>query len=548
MNLRRLLISVFLIASLLVNATLFASGQEDQGKTVPPLKVALPTFAGETLDPSKGGADILEYLDCMYDQLFGRSKIGELTPGIVKKWEMAPDGLSWTFYLRNDVMFHDGSKCTAKDVAFSLEYYKREDAFQSKLWRSLLGYPGRTEIVDDYTLRVYCPTPQPYLLYYLSTPGSERVHVLPKDYIEKNGVEYFRSHPIGTGSYKFVSLVAGDHMEFEAVQNHWTGIVPGFKRVIIYLIPEETTVVAMLQRGELDYAPVGLENSLKLKKEGFTVLSRADGGLYVNFPGAYLPQAKDSPVADLRVRQALRLAIDRQAIASTLLGGMGAPHLSPRAISLSNDDWTPELAKKWQAWYEQNYRYDPAEAKRLLAEAGYGPGGKKLTFDMWTAPDPSAPYLVDVALACAGYWAEVGADVVHIQVDGAKFSVARRPTVSPDMIGKVGISARKIGTLPSIRSLGDFTSAQAAWALLVGAPFQTEMDGLFSEGMSTTRPERYQQILDRTVDLAESSCIYFGVVKAPITSVAGPRVEAAPPVFAIQAENFSKWKYTGKEP
>src|SRR5437899_6683111 len=150
----------------------------------------------------------------MFEGLLTRDADGKIAPGIVKKWEAAPDGLSWTFNLRDDVFFQAGTnadgtaeprrKLTAEDVAFNLEYNQIPEAQRGARWKAFVGNPPKTQIIDDYTIRIYTATPQPFLPTYSTHAILPHLWVVPKAYIAKNGMKYFRDHPIGTGPYKLV--------------------------------------------------------------------------------------------------------------------------------------------------------------------------------------------------------------------------------------------------------------------------------------------------------------------------------------------------------
>ena len=485
-------------------------------------------------------------LGCMFDSFLDIDSNGMLAPGIITKWEIAPDMLSWTFNVRKDVIFHDGSKLTAKDVAFSFQYNSRADATEGSAWQKMIGNPVKTELIDDYALRLYTPTPQPSLPVFLSHLFKPKIFVVPQAYIEAKGEAYFRDHPIGSGNYKFVQRVAGDSMEFEAVDYpHWTGIVPDFNRLKILLVPEETTTVFMLQKGQIDVAAVGVEAASDLKQKGFRIESGSDMGTLVSLVGAYLPETKGLPISDVRVRQALSLAINRQEIVDTLLRGIGSVPASPPRSNYTNPDWTPATVAKWKPWFQNALRYDPAEARRLLTEAGY-PNG--FNFEFWVAPDAAAPYLSDLVTVLAGYWQEVGIKVSLIPVDGAAMSAARHTTKSKALIGKGGASATGMNRPISVESASYWTSSMGSSNLLVGSPLEAEVDALYKEGMATpvTSP-RYAQILDRLMDIIGNSWTAFHVVASPSTFALGPRLSGKLTPAAIHlGDDLAKWKYTGK--
>src|SRR5947207_9033449 len=154
--------------------------------------------------------------------------------------------------------FHNGDEVTAEDVKFSLQRAAGK--------RSTTGYAGilRTVVQDIETPapdRVVIVTKDPTLIIptYLSRSLSTEGMVLPKKYIEANGDDVFARKPVGTGPYKFVEQVVGSHIKMTAVDPHWRIGVPKYKTIMFRLVPEETTRIALLRRGEADVADVSRE-------------------------------------------------------------------------------------------------------------------------------------------------------------------------------------------------------------------------------------------------------------------------------------------------
>ncbi|MBI2857358.1 MAG: hypothetical protein HYX95_03460, partial [Chloroflexi bacterium] len=197
--------------------------------------MAIDSFGmAEIFDPIKsvGTAATDMFMAQIFDFMFNTEK-GKLLPGIIERWEMAPDGLSWTYHVRKGIKFHNGDNLTARDVKFSLDRFASKDTTQSNL-RVILD---RVEQVDDYTVRVFTKTPQPYLPTFSSVNSPAQGQVMPKDYIEKNGPEYFSRNPVGAGPWRLTRVVSGDLIEYEAVTNHWRK-TPAFKKLTLFQVPE----------------------------------------------------------------------------------------------------------------------------------------------------------------------------------------------------------------------------------------------------------------------------------------------------------------------
>ena len=183
--------------------------------------------------------------------------------------------------------------------------------------------------------------------------------ILPKNYIEKNGVDNFRKHPIGSGPWKFVKFVSKTSMEMEANTEHWRQ-VPAFEKVIDLMVPEESTRIALLKRGEVDIAVgLSLDRVVELKKEGWRTLSAGLPTLMnINFTGTWLTKG---PTSDIRVRQAMSFAVNRQELCDTYYKGFAKPG-SRWFMEEHGWGWDP-------SWKPDPY--DPNKAKALLKEAGY---------------------------------------------------------------------------------------------------------------------------------------------------------------------------------
>src|SRR6266480_6275730 len=284
-----------LVAALL-SLTLVTGPAGAQGK--PELTVALSSFSTEVLDPVLGGHIVKYYLSLMFDYLVGVTPDGQPSKdgGLATRWEPSQDHRRWTFHLRRGVKFHTGEEATSEDVKFSLQRAIGK--------RSTTGYAGplRTLIVDIETPapdRVVIVTKDPTLIIptYLSRSLSTEGIVLPKKYIEANGDDVFARKPIGTGPYKFVEQVVGSHIKMTAVDNHWRIGVPKYKNVTFKLVPEETTRIALLRRGEVDVADVSRERVKELEREGFPVHFRREEAIlsmwWILGPDGRTPPTKD---------------------------------------------------------------------------------------------------------------------------------------------------------------------------------------------------------------------------------------------------------------
>jgi peptide/nickel transport system substrate-binding protein len=441
------------------------------------------------------------------------------TAGVIEKWELAPDALSWIYHVRKGIKFHDGSDLTAKDVKFSLDGYASKDAYTP----ALSGIIDHTDIVDDYTVRVYTKGPQPDLPWYT---GSSRVsgwvgEVMPKDYIDRYGMAYFQQHPIGSGPWKFVRHVPGDTMEYEAVSNHWSQ-TPEFKKLTNILIPEETTRVASLKTGAVDGIDISLDTAHELDMAGYKTNALDGYSSEILLYGAY--QTGAGPIADVRVRQALSLAINRDEINQTLFYGKSSPPGPPH----NSEDSTGFDLAYWMAYAAKAYRYDPAQAKLLLQQAGY-PNG--FSFKLWTYPVGEGPYITKLAEVVQGYWLNIGVKAELVTTDDGAFRPIRNTLKSPTLIGAAGTYVYSAGPNTVKNLIHAYHTTQGSFTLVGKA--MPELDDLLTRASSEMDPAKRQDLVKQGLQIAFDSWTILMIGRVARMVALGPKVDITFPVPAF---------------
>jgi peptide/nickel transport system substrate-binding protein len=393
------------------------------------LVFAVESLAAQTLDPileQRPGNAV--YQAVMYDSLVGFDlQKGGIGPGVAERWELSADGLTWTFHLRPGQKFHNDDALTAQDVKFSLQRQMSPNSVAAAA-PTMRRTIKSIDVIDDLTLRVNTNSPQIGLPPSLSRAVAPEGSVMPKAYIEKVGEDEFRRKPIGSGPWRFVRNVPGDRIEFEAVEYpHWRG-TPHFKTLQILLVPEESTRMAMVRTGEAAIASIGPDTMLGARRSGLQVLSvPATMQAIFQFWGVYRPEFKDSPIAKPHVRQALSLAVDRKAIIDQVMNGL-AEMPYPFATFRYTEYYS---AERWEKWSREAYRYDPALAKKMLADAGY-PNGFDLNFANTALP--GTQFMVDVGTAVADMWSKIGVRVNITNYEWGSFA----PLVLGDQAKLVG--------------------------------------------------------------------------------------------------------------
>jgi len=422
----RLMPRMAMLVLLLGLAAAAPGNAQDQKGT---LVFAVETLGAQTLDPIlEGRPGNAVYQAVMYDSLVGFNlEKGGVGPGVAERWELAPDGLTWTFHIRPGQTFHNGDKLTAHDVKFSLERQMGSGSLASAA-ASMRRTIKSIEVVDELTVKVHTTSPQIGLPAGLSRAVAPEGAIMPKAYIEKVGEEEFRKKPIGSGPWKFVRNVPGDRIEFTAVTTpHWRGR-PNFKDLTILLVPEESTRVAMVRTGEAAIASIGPETMLGATRAGLEVLA-VPGTMQAIFQfwGTYRPEVKESPIAKPRVREALSLAIDRKQVIEHVMNGK-----AQMPYPFSTFAYTDYLsADRWRKWADEAYRYDPALARKILAEEGY-PNGFELKFANTALP--GTQFMVDIGTAIADMWTKVGVKVTIKHYEWGSFA----PMERGDQAGLVG--------------------------------------------------------------------------------------------------------------
>jgi peptide/nickel transport system substrate-binding protein len=459
------------------------------------LTVALSSFSAETLDPVLQGHNVKYYLSLMFDYLVGTTPEGQPSQagGLAARWENSADHKRWTFHLRKGVKFHTGEEMTSEDVKFSLQRAMGK--------RSTTGYAGplRTLIQEIETPapdRIVIVTKDPTLIIptYLSRSLSTEGMVLPKKYIEANGDDVFARKPVGTGPYKFVEQVTGSHIKLAAVDNHWRLGVPKYKTILFRLVPEETTRIALLRRGEIDVSDVSRERVKELEREGFPVHFRKDEAV-VQMWFVLGPDGWVAPMKDKRVREALNIAIDRNEIAQAIFAGRAEPASVPFGLTWSyahiGFKMSPDLA----------YAYDPARAKKLLAEAGVGGG---FPLDMYAFQLPGLPEGRAFAEAIAGYWEKVGVKPKLIPVDYPAFRKVWVDRKAPGAVGYYNIANRDwIGTYALLEKMA-YTPSK-----LNDTVHDTEIDGMIAQVMRQTDQTKINALMRNTFTRLRSE--HYGV-------------------------------------
>src|SRR5213594_1038002 len=207
------------------------------------------TLAARWLDPSDTEAFITPFmvLYALHDALVKPMPGGDNTPSLAESWAASKDGLTYEFVLRKGVKFHNGDAVTAEDVKYSFERYHGAAA------KLLKDRVREIQVVDPSRVRFVLKEPWPDFMTFYGTSATGAAWIVPKKYVEKVGEDGFKKAPIGAGPYKVVSIQPGVELVMEAFEQYWRK-APNIKRLVLRAIPEESTRLAALKKGEVDIA------------------------------------------------------------------------------------------------------------------------------------------------------------------------------------------------------------------------------------------------------------------------------------------------------
>jgi peptide/nickel transport system substrate-binding protein len=382
------------------------------GKTLVIGIAADPTgFDPEAVENNTSGFVMAAVFDSLIRYKTGST---EVEPGLAERWDLTPDGMQYTFTLRQGVKFHDG---TALNADTFIQTIARQLDKSSPIY---IYNTGPVEGYEEFTfgpVASYSASGENQVVFKMKEPSAGFLNSLAMVW---NGVvspaaaakwgKDFRNHPVGTGPFVFKEWRSRDQVIVEAFPDYWRG-KPKLDRIVYKVLPDPQAALLGLRRGEVHIlADVGAATIPALRQEASVNLVTQPG---LAICGVALPNDV-KPFDDVRVRRALNLAVDKDAIDKSLFQGLAMALTSP----IPPAQWGHDPALK-------PYRYDPEGAKKLLAEAGVPPGFKTelLTYNSPRGYNPSGP---DLAVAVQGYLRRVGIEAEVRRMDmGAFLSTIR---------------------------------------------------------------------------------------------------------------------------
>ncbi|MFC7842854.1 ABC transporter substrate-binding protein [Streptomyces sp. NPDC057382] len=424
-----------------------------------------------------------------------------ITSALATSWKVAADKRTWTFTLRKGVKFHDGTAFDADAVLFNLDRYldKKSPHYTDALGAAAGEYAGGiteyTKLADD---RVRLVTGKPNGHF-----PQDLAHVLiaSPTAVKKTGSAKFSGNPVGTGPFRFVRQQTGEQIELARFDGYWRG-APKLDRLVVKALPDPAARTAALRSGAVNWIEYPNPDDIpSLKADGVQLLTNHYDHLWY-----WILDTTAGPWKDPRVRRAANYAVDREAIAEDLLHGTAAPaeQAAPSgtfAYDAAND----------------TYRHDPAEARRLLAEAGYAKGFSTSV----TVPTGGSGNLVPVPIAEA-----VQRDLAAVGIKAEIRTTDWSTLIAAEAKGKVARGSQAIAQSTTL------FQSEALLPLFIGtgSPFWTghysnpKVDKLLASASTSTDPAAREADYTEALKLVTEDAPWLFVVNDRNPRAVSPKV------------------------
>ncbi|XOK59097.1 ABC transporter substrate-binding protein [Paenibacillus elgii] len=340
------------------------------------------------LDPHLAvAAGTSEMMFNVYEGLLKPNEKGEIYPAIAKSYDIAPDGLTYTFKLREGVKFHNGNAVTAEDVKYSYERLAGKET--GKPLSPAFASVQSIEVPDAATVVIKLKENNASFLTSLTAS------VIPKGYQDSN------KKPVGTGPFRFVEYLPGQRLVIEKNKDYYIKDVPSLDKVEFRIIPDQEAALAALKSGEADIFPrIGTEKLEGLGPEFQTVSAPQ------NLVQLMTYNIERKPFDDIRVRQAINYAVDRDEIIEGVALGKGTK---------LGSNMSPIMSRYYLDGLQDTYKYSTEKAKSLLAEAGYKDG-----FSATLSVPSNYQFHVDTAQVIAQQLGKVG---IKLKIEPVEWAV-----------------------------------------------------------------------------------------------------------------------------
>ena len=454
----------------------------------------------DQLDPHKTSSYFsFQVLENVYDTLVEPDENLEMQPALAESWELSEDQRTWTFTLREGVTFHVGSEMTSEDVVYSFNRIIDEELATSYRFSSV----EKVTAPDPRTVEIRVSAPTPNLLS--SIGGFKGIAIVEKQNVESGDVT---TAPVGTGPYELTAFTSGDHIQLEANPDYWGG-APKIPSVRYRFISEGSTAIAALKAGEIQWTDsVPPQQVEALSGDDSVALDVVPSNDYW-----YLALNQDrKPFDDVRVRQAIAYAIDREAIAQVT--SYGNAEVNQLAI--------PEKS----AWYTEydTYSFDPQQAEDLLAAAGV----EDLQMELMVSSD--YPETVDAAQVIADSLKGVGIDLKIRSLDFGTWL---------DEQNQGNFDMLYMGWLGNIDP-DDFYYSQhhSDGSSNAQGYVNPEVDRLLEAGRTETDEDRRQEIYEEAATIIADEASYIYLYNPSVFQAYSPELSG----YTVRSDRAVRWR------
>lgn len=418
---------------------------------------------------------------------------------LAEKWELAPDKSSYTFYLRKGVKFHDGTAFNAAAVKWNFE---KDKAAKLPQFQDIVSI----DVIDDNTVRINISKWNSEFLHNFASDTDPALIISPTAY-DKNGEDWAKTHPVGTGPFRFKDYKENQYVYFEKNPDYWEKGIPYLDEIQIVVVPDPVTFQAAMKSGELDgnHGSVDFVTGSSLKATGNFNVWVAFGNL--GSAMSFNEKDPNSIWSDKKMRQSLEYAIDKAKICQTLTYGFCEPTYEVvRGIHGAGDPGTVPR------------KYDPAKAKQLMAEAGH-PQLTGINLE-YSISDKNS--YQDAYLAIQKNLADVGIQVNLKPIEVATFNqISFQPTNGNDLRIE---TVRGDPLFPFVRVREDLAPNTIYFPGAVRPPgFQQLID----EASATVDPAKVLSLCMQMEKLAYEDVMYVSLWSRPMLMVTNPKVHDA---------------------
>ncbi len=405
---------------------------------------------------------------------------GAAGPGLAVGWSFNDDFTRWEFDLREGVQFHFGNgEFTSTDVVWVHSLLSSDDSVStvSPIWRTVA-----VEADGDYKVAFDFETPFLDGLRLFSRTAGD-LYIMSKAQFDAEGLDAIDDRPAGTGHYQYLERKPGLGVSYELAETtHWDGATPDFPEFELKFITEDATRMAVLLAGDAHIANLSRDLQAEAANRGMRVISSQQptiqtvsfmlGQYFLTGDEAYRP---DQPFEDIRVREAINRAVNRENIMEFIYKGSATP-VYVYGWTPGHEGWDPRFEEEFEA----NYGFDPERAKQLLADAGYGDGDIEITFP--TMNFSGNPELSQIAEAI-----QLDLDAVGIEVNLQEMEYT---ALRPDLVAKKAWEKMWMSRNLPIRTTQEAVRVFYADEGVTHAAMYNELEAMYQE-------------LKATVDLAE---------------------------------------------